>query len=106
MHSRSLETESQLNWTSTEVGSAAAAEAQPNNSGTAAHWGELCPGDHVWVVCAKSSHTGVVDAASADGEYLWLLLNGGHGRKLFTRAEVFSTYVDPMDFAKRSRPTH
>lgn len=82
-----------------------AGEAQLNNSATPAHWGELCPGDHVWVVCAKSSHSGIVDAASADGEYLWLLLNGGHGRRLFTRAEVTRTYVDPMNLAKRSRPT-
>lgn len=81
-------------------------EAQPNDSATPAHGGELCPGDLVWVVGTKASHSGIVDAASADGEYLWLPLNGGHGCRLFTRAEVTRTYVDPRDPAKRTRPTH
>jgi hypothetical protein len=106
MHSRSLETESQLNSTSAQNwGQEPPGEAQPDHAATPAHWGELCPGDHVWVVCAKSSHSGIVDAASADGEYLWLLLSDGHGRRLFTRAEVARTYVDAMDLAKRPRPT-
>jgi hypothetical protein len=107
MHSRSLETESQLNSTSIQKrGHEPGGEAQPNNAATPAHWGELCPGDHVRVVCAGSSHSGIVDAASADGEYLWLILSGGFGRRLFTRAEVARTYVNPMDLAKRPRPAH
>ena len=104
-HSRSLETESQLNSSSTQNwGHKPAGEAQQSDAATPAHWGELCPGDHVRLVCAKTSHSGIVDAASADGEYLWLVLSGGFGRRLFTRAEVARTYVDPMDLAKRSRP--
>lgn len=78
-----------------------AGETQQSNAATPAHWGELCPGDHVRLVCAKTSHSGIVDAASADGEYLWLLLSDGVGRRLFTRAEVAKTYIDPMNLAKR-----
>lgn len=99
--------EYQLNSISTENwGQEPVGEVQSNHSATPVHWGELVPGDHVWLVCAKSSHSGIVDAASDDGEYVWLLLDGGHGRRLFTRAEVARTYLDPMGMDKRPKPTH
>lgn len=58
------------------------------------------------LLAGKTLHTGTVDTVSAEGEFLWLLLSDGTGRRLFTRAEVHGTYVDPIDLAKRSGPAH
>lgn len=79
-------------------------EAQPRTATTPVHWNELSPGDLVLVLSGKTSHTGTVDTVSADGEYLWLLLSDGTGRRLFTKTEVHRTYADPIDLAKRSGP--
>lgn len=83
-----------------------AGEAQPSIATTPVHWTELIPGDLVLLLAGKTSHTGIVDTVSADGELLWLLLSDGTGRRLFTKAEVHRTYVDPIDLAKRSGPAH
>ena len=86
------------------VGQGPAGAAQPNAATTPVHWTELGPGDLVLLLSGKTSHTGIVDTVSSDGEYLWLFLSDGTGRRLFTKADVHRTYVDPVHLAKWPRP--
>lgn len=100
-----MERSPQLNFSSARYRwRGASGEPQPSTATTPVHWNELCPGDLVLVLSGKTSHTGTVDTVSTDGEYLWLLLNDGTGRRLFTKTEVHKTYTDPIDLAKRSGP--
>lgn len=62
-------------------------------------WSDLLPGDNVVLLGPGPSHAGVVDAASADGEFLWLILNDGNGRRLFQAGDVFGTLMDAEDLS-------
>ena len=81
-----------------------AGESPQTTATTAVHWHELSPGDLVLLLSGKTSHTGIVDMVSADGEYLWLRMSDGTGRRLFTKAEVDRTYADPLDLAGHAGP--
>jgi hypothetical protein len=63
-----------------------------------ANWCELIPGDTVLLLgpLAEERHRGTVDAISADGSVLWLLLEHAGGRKLFHHVDGHQMLVDPV----------
>jgi hypothetical protein len=63
-----------------------------------ANWCELIPGDTVLLLgpLAGERHRGAVDAISADGTIMWLLLENAGGRKLFYHVDGYQTLVDPV----------
>lgn len=63
-----------------------------------ANWCELIPGDTVLLLgpLAEERHRGTVDAISADGTVMWLLLEHAGGRKLFHHVDGYQTLVDPV----------
>ena len=64
------------------------------NDATSVKWSDLLPGDTVVLVGPGPSQAGVVDAASADGQFLWLILSDGNGRRLFQACDVYRTLRD------------
>lgn len=63
-----------------------------------ANWCELIPGDTVLLLgpLAGERNTGTVDAISADGTVMWLVLDNAVGRKLFQHVDGYQTLVDPV----------
>ncbi|MFJ5699589.1 hypothetical protein [Arthrobacter sp. NPDC093139] len=63
-----------------------------------ANWCELIPGDTVLLLgpLAGERHRGTIDAISADGTVMWLLLENAGGRKLFHHVDGYQTLVDPV----------
>ncbi|SLK15481.1 hypothetical protein SAMN06272721_1255 [Arthrobacter sp. P2b] len=63
-----------------------------------ANWCELIAGDTVLLLgpLAEERHRGTVDAISADGSVMWLLLEHAGGRKLFHHVDGYHTLVDPV----------
>lgn len=67
---------------------------------TPAVWWELKRGDNVSLfVVGEGKQSGLVDAVSADGSVLWLVLTGGRGRRLFLREDVHGITVTPHGLA-------
>src|SRR5215207_6491343 len=61
------------------------------------NWRELIPGDSVALTGPgrQERYTGQVDAISADGALVWLLLDNGGERRLFHRVDGHSVLLDP-----------
>jgi hypothetical protein len=61
------------------------------------NWCQLIPGDSV-VLTGPGRHeryAGQVDAVSADGALVWLVLDNGGERRLFHRVDGHSVLLDP-----------
>ncbi|BCW56810.1 MULTISPECIES: hypothetical protein [Micrococcaceae] len=61
-----------------------------------ANWRELLPDDTVVLVAPnKECITGVIDAVTKDGAFLWLRQGHGRDRQLFYRSDGYKILVDP-----------
>jgi hypothetical protein len=68
------------------------------------NWRELIPGDSV-VLTGPGRHeryAGHVDAVSAEGALVWLLLDNGGERRLFHGVDGHSVLLDPRSAAMPS----
>lgn len=60
-------------------------------------WSHLAPGDSVVLLTSDRSNprsSGLVDEISDDGHFLWLIQENGAGRRLFHRADGYTTLLD------------
>lgn len=63
-----------------------------------ANWQELLPGDVVVLVgSGQDRFSGIVDAVSDDGSLLWILQDGGAGRRLFHQPDGYKTLINPRN---------
>jgi hypothetical protein len=77
----------------------------PNNPDYIQDWTTLAPGEWVFIVDNDAPElSGRVDTVTDDGQILWLHLEAGAGRRLFTRTEGVLSWRVPENRVSSVKP--